>query len=177
MDLPRWTLTPELLHRLLQHRPAVAIELHLHQVCHEVHDGDLEAAARQAARRFEAEQAAADHRGRLRVGGAGEHALAVLEGAEDEDAVLAGRAVAGSVEAFSNGGTNGTRAGGDDQRVVGLGPAVGAVDHASPRGRCAAAPTPACSVTSFSVYQSSGLMKMSSGSCVPASTPESRMRL
>ena len=81
-------LDPELFHRLLQHQPGVAIELHLHQVLHQVHHVDLEAAARQAARRFEAEQAAADHRGRLHVGGAGQHALAVLEGAEDVDAVL-----------------------------------------------------------------------------------------
>ena len=37
--------------------------------------------------------------------------------------------------------------------------------------------TPACSVMSFSSYHDSGLMNMSFGSWVPASTPESRMRL
>ena len=123
-------LHPELFHRLLQQQPGVAIELHLHQVLHQVHHADLEAAARQAARRFEAEQAAADHRGRLHVGGTGQHALAVLERAEHVDAVLVR---SGAVRRIGRGQVlerrhERHRAGGDDQRVVGLGPAVGAVD-------------------------------------------------
>jgi hypothetical protein len=128
-------LDPELLHRLLQHQAGVAIELHLHEVFHEMHHADVEAAARQAARRLEAEQAAADHRGRLHVGGAGQHALAVLERAEHVDAVLVGHrlAGAGAVRRLGRGQVlerrhERHRSGGDDQRVVGFGAAVGAVD-------------------------------------------------
>ena len=56
---PRYQLLPPSpLHRLLQHQAGVAIELHLHEVLHEIHDVDLEAAAHQAARRFEAEEPA-----------------------------------------------------------------------------------------------------------------------
>ncbi len=124
-------LDPEQFHRLLQHQAGVPIELHLHQVFHQVDDVDLEAASRQAARRFEAEQAAADHRRRLHVGGPGQHALAVLEGAEDVDAVLVR---AGAVRRVGRRQVlerrhERHRAGGDDQRVVGFGAAVRAVDH------------------------------------------------
>ena len=77
-----------LLELALQHPAARGVELRLHHVRHEVDDVDLEAAVQQAAGRFEAEQAAADHRRAAHAVHEGEHAVAVVQRAEDEDAAL-----------------------------------------------------------------------------------------
>ena len=59
-------LDAEAIHRRSQHRARRVVELHLHQVAHQVHDVHLDVELQQAARGLEAEQAAADHRGAAR---------------------------------------------------------------------------------------------------------------
>ena len=67
--------------------PPVAIELRFHQMLAEMDDMHLAAVIQQAARRFEPEQAAADH-DRFLAGFAcsRDHAVAVVERAEPEHA-------------------------------------------------------------------------------------------
>ncbi len=83
-------------------------------------DGDFEAVTEQAARRFQPEQAAADDHGAVAVLGVGADGGAVIQGAEDEDALLL-RALHRRHER--------PRAGGQDQEVVRLGDLAAAADH------------------------------------------------
>ena len=73
-------------HRRPQHGAAGAVELLFHQVAAEMDDVDVAAVVEQAARRFQAEQAAADHGGLRALLRVGDDAVAVVERAEGEDA-------------------------------------------------------------------------------------------
>jgi len=89
--------------RFLQHLAGDFIELALHQPLRQMHDGDIHAAQFQAVRRFQPEQAAADHdrvlvlAGRIdhRIGvgdiAIGDHALQVLARHRQHERVGAGR--------------------------------------------------------------------------------------
>src|SRR5262249_28066771 len=82
-----------------------------HEVWGDFYHRDIEVMAEQAARRFEAEQTAADHDGAVALLGVGGDGGAVVQGAEDEDAALPG-ALDGRHER--------PRAGGQDEIVVRL---------------------------------------------------------
>ena len=72
---------------LLLEQPAGGlVELALHQRLHQVDHGHLHAAQREAMRRFEPEQAAADHYRVAALGGGGEHRVDVLHVAEADHA-------------------------------------------------------------------------------------------
>jgi hypothetical protein len=118
-------------HRALEHQAGVAIELDLHEVIHQVHDLDVEPPRRQPAGGFEAEETAADDRGAPHVRGAREHALAVLERAEDEDARLVGarRIGLGRAQPLERRHER-DAAGGEHERVVGRQSAVAAAHEA-----------------------------------------------
>ena len=94
------------------------IELHLHQVRHQVHDVDLEALLEQAARGLQAEQAAADHRRPRDCWAYARDRLAVVERAEDEHAGLVSSPSPCSQALDRR--HEGHAAGGDHERVVGL---------------------------------------------------------
>ena len=97
--------------------PPRRIELLLHQMRGRVDHVHLAAVVEQAARRFQPQQAAADHRRlRLRLLRAAGDAVAVVEGAEAEDAGLA--ACRRLVEDACDRRDEGAAAGGDQQRVV-----------------------------------------------------------
>ncbi len=63
VSFPRWTLTPIASMLALRMAPPWRIELHFHEMPGEMDDVHLAAVVEQAARRFQAEQAAADHGG------------------------------------------------------------------------------------------------------------------
>ena len=104
-----------LLDRALQQIGCVRVELALHQRRHQVHDRGLHALAGEARSRLEAEQAAADHHGVAAPCRRGKHRVDVVEVAEGDDAGQLGA---------RNGNQDRLRAGGDEQRVVGLDRAV-----------------------------------------------------
>ncbi len=77
----------EVFHRPPQDRAGRVVELGVHQRRAGVHDVDGQTAVLQPASRFETEQPAADHHGLGAVRGLGDHAHAVVEGAEPEHPV------------------------------------------------------------------------------------------
>ena len=138
-----------------------------------MHHADLEPEILQSTRRFETEQAAADHRGALLALCPCRDLAAIVQRAEHEDARLE--------TAIGHGGSfhrrnEGTAAGRDDQLVVGLGLPVFAVHKPSPAQKpCGTRPDVRRML--FSRYQESGFRKISSSLYEPFSTFESRMRL
>jgi hypothetical protein len=123
VTLSVWDVEAHLFELSQQDRSAHGVELHVHDVRHEMDHVDLEAAVEQAFRRFKAEQAAADHGGPFGGGGAREHAVAVVERPKDEDAVLE---AARSVEHIGDRRHDDAAAGGEHERVVGLDDSVAA---------------------------------------------------
>ena len=75
----------------LQILAAGRIELALHQRVHQVDHGDIAAAHLQAARRFQAQQAAADDHGFQPLPRLCQQRLGIVEGAEDVDVLLCRR--------------------------------------------------------------------------------------
>ena len=140
-----------------------------------MHDVHVEPTLEQPARRLEPEQTAADHRGRPRARHVLDHAVAVVQRAEGEERRPSAR-VPWPLSPFI-GGTNALLP------VANTSTSYGSSTPLSPRtslrvavdARHAHARVQRDAVLARTT--SSGLMKMSSGSCVPASTPDSRMRL
>ena len=130
------------LHAGLQDRAAGGVELHFHQMPGQVNDVHLAAVVDQSARRFQAQQAAADDGGAPALLGLRNDAVAVVDGAKAEDAGLDL-----AVRAVHAGHRRNERAaaGRDQQLVVALADAVlgdddlgGPIDFGSPARRHAA---------------------------------------
>ena len=124
----RCVVDAEAIHRREQHRPRRVVELHLHQVAHQVDDVDLDVELQETARGLEAEQAAADHRGAAGRGGVVADGRAVVQRPEDEDAAAV---LPGVGDQPFERRHEGRAAGGDHQLVVRLDAPVVA-DHLAP---------------------------------------------
>ena len=77
---------PERLDALLEDRPRLGVQLHVHQVRHGVHELDVQAVALQRAGGLEAEQPAAHHDRLLAAADGVEHRPRLVDGAEAVDA-------------------------------------------------------------------------------------------
>ena len=111
----------QLLHRRLEDRPTLGVELQVHQVGGLVDEVDLEAVVEHPPCRLQTEQPSSDDgHPAVAVGVAG-HLVAVVDRAEAEDACL--RRPVGPVQALE-GREEGAAPGGDDQLVVRHGGAV-----------------------------------------------------
>ena len=122
------------------------IELRVHQVRHQVDDVDLEAAFSRPRAASRPSSPPPMTTARVRdVSRAFEHAVAVVERAEDEDAVLERRRSSATQSVDRR--HQRAAAGGDDQRVVRFDDAVGAATPASGRRRCVSTRSPACRTT------------------------------
>src|SRR6266851_2998714 len=107
----------QLLEPGLEQRAAARVELHLHQVAHQVNDVHLEAMPQEAARGLQSEEPAADDHRLLAARRIPGDLVAVLERAEDEKPLL-GSAVLGLPPLQRR--AQRARAGCEDELVVGL---------------------------------------------------------
>ena len=116
----------QVFHLLLEHPARLGVKLGVHQVRVQVGDVDFQPLTHQAAGGFQPQQAAPDDHGLACPGGIAGHHLAVLQGAEDENAVDEPAVL---VVQVGHGRNVGPASGGNHQLVVGLGDAPRRVDR------------------------------------------------
>ncbi len=119
-------LDAQVLHRLLEYRAGLAVQLSVHQVAAQMHNVDRHALGQQTAGRFQAQQpAAADHRLGAGLGRFHDHS-AVVQRPEGENAGLESAFL---VVHASHRGHVGAAAGGDDQLFVGFDDSASGIDR------------------------------------------------